>query len=59
MKGNIQRLRKKIEPDPHSPEYILNGERGTGLKILIMRNNYLRAEVEYIKNFIMLRNYKL
>ncbi len=31
VKVNIQRLRKKIEPDPHSPEYILN-EWGKGYR---------------------------
>ena len=31
VKVNIQRLRKKIEPDPHQPEYILN-EWGKGYR---------------------------
>ncbi len=31
VKVNIQRLRKKIEPDPHRPEYILN-EWGKGYR---------------------------
>lgn len=31
VKVNIQRLRKKIEPDPHHPEYILN-EWGKGYR---------------------------
>ena len=31
VKVNIQRLRKKIEPDPHNPEYILN-EWGKGYR---------------------------
>ncbi|MCK4541107.1 MAG: response regulator transcription factor [Spirochaetales bacterium] len=32
VKVNIQRLRKKIEPDPHRPEYILN-EWGKGYRL--------------------------
>jgi len=32
VKVNIQRLRKKIEPDPHQPEYILN-EWGKGYRL--------------------------
>ncbi len=31
VKVNIQRLRKKIEPDPHNPEYVLN-EWGKGYR---------------------------
>ena len=37
VKVNIQRLRKKIEPDPHSPEYILN-EWGKGYRFKDISN---------------------
>jgi len=37
VKVNIQRLRKKIEPDPHSPEYILN-EWGKGYRFKSIDN---------------------
>jgi two-component system, OmpR family, alkaline phosphatase synthesis response regulator PhoP len=37
VKVNIQRLRKKIEPDPHRPEYILN-EWGKGYRFKKMDN---------------------
>ena len=37
VKVNIQRLRKKIEPDPHSPEYILN-EWGKGYRFKKIEN---------------------
>lgn len=33
VKVNIQRLRKKIEPDPHQPQYILN-EWGKGYRFI-------------------------
>ena len=39
VKVNIQRLRKKIEPDPHSPEYILN-EWGKGYRFKSIPNEY-------------------